>query len=614
MKIVTGSFILCICSIQLFAQSTDKQIIAETSYGWMRIYNFKGAKAPQQLGDRKFSIAQMSICDSFQNWIQASYIPKGTIGDVRKAIMPKIGMYNPEDAFAPQGYGATSYIWTLHMKNGKPTPVQETEIPWGITANEVPGEKLKLLCTKGDYYFFMSEKEIVPENTPQAIKDKYNIKTLPQFKNFHTTHSLSSRYDRNAGIVDAVLICKNNQLPFVKVTIGDLLQKCGQMIEDENAKKISDINTNKSNNARDIAYFTKYENENFAKAKSSLAKIREMYKNRLTEHASLPQNITYIDFVNGYDPLTQANLKEGARAYPLQTFPVYKFAPNTVELSKQDKPLWIRVTWSWMLHDEPERHMHESIINNFDFQYLYDFFYDPEKVKGKPYRPLRSPYEKVTVVAMEKSAEAKKADADSRIHYFEDFSSTAEGQKPIGWYSKNNNVGAFTRVVTLPGKTGKWLEIKGQYEIVSNNLKKPLPADFEVSFDLLAAEKFSWGGKSLVFGLAKDKESFKVGIRPGFDGRSGNAWVENTIAGNKGIYNKYYEAKGFSNNLPLNAASITLRKKGESIEVRINGQLAEVFPNAVPASTVFNWIWFSHGNSYEESEKYYISNFKITKL
>jgi hypothetical protein len=267
-----------------------------------------------------------------------------------------------------------------------------------------------------------------------------------------------------------------------------------------------------------------------------------------------------------------------------------------------------------MLHDEPERHMHESIINNFDFQYLYDFFYDPEKVKGKPYRPLRSPYEKVTVVAMEKSAEAKKADADSRIHYFEDFSSTAEGQKPIGWYSKNNNVGAFTRVVTLPGKTGKWLEIKGQYEIVSNNLKKPLPADFEVSFDLLAAEKFSWGGKSLVFALAKDKESFKVGIRPGFDGRSGNAWLENTIAGNKGIYNKYYEAKGFSNNLPLNAASIMLRKKGESIEVRINGQLAEVFPNAVPASTVFNWIWFSHGNSYEESEKYYISNFKITKL
>ena len=613
MKIMMVSFIACFCSFQLFAQSTDMQTIAETSYGWMRIYNFKGAKAPQKLDNRTFSIAQMSICDSFANWIQANYIPKGTLGDVRKTIMPKIGMYNPEDAFAPQGFGATSYIWTLHMKNGKPTPVQETEIPWGITANEVPGEKLKLLCTKGEYYFFMSEKEIIPEKTPQDIKDKFNIKTLPQFKNFHTTHSLSSRYDRNAGIVDAVLICKNNQLPFVKVTIGDLLQKCEQMIEDENAKKIKEINTNKSNSAANITYFTKYENENFAKAKSSLATIREMYKSRLNEHASIPGNIVYFDFVNGYDIFTRMNLKEGGKPY-LETFPVYKFAPNTVESSKQDKPLWIRVTWAWTLHDEPERHMHESIINNFDFQYLYDFFYDPEKVKGKPYRPLRSPHEKVTVVALEKSAEAKKADADSRIHYFEDFSSTAEGQKPIGWYSKTNYYGSYTRVVTLPGKKGKWLELKGHYELVSNNLKKPLPADFEVSYDVLAPEKFTWGGKRLRFALAKDKESFVVGIRPGFDGRSGDIWIENTIAGAKGVYNKFYEGTGFSNNLPLNSARITIRKKGESIEVRINDKVMDVFPNAVPASTVFNWIWFDHGRSDADSEKYYITNFKITKI
>jgi hypothetical protein len=399
----------------------------------------------------------------------------------------------------------------------------------------------------------------------------------------------------------------------VKVSIGDLLQKCGQMIEDENAKRISDINTKKSNTPRDITYFTKYENENFAKAKASLAIMREKYNNRLNEHASIPSNIDYFDFVNGNDIFTRISLKEGGQPY-LKTFPIYKFAPNTVEASKQDKPLWIRVTWAWTLNDESERHMHESIINNFDFQYLYDFFYDPEKVKGKPYRPLRSPYEKVTVVALEKSAEAKKADADNRIYYFEDFSSNAEGQKPIGWYSKNNNVGAFTRVVTLPGKTGKWLEIKGHDEVVSNNLKKPLPADFEVSFDILAPQNFSWGGKRLRFALAKDKESFEVGIRPGFGGRSGDIWIDNTIAGNKGVYNKFYEATGFSNNLPLNAISITLRKKGESIEVRIRDQVVVVFPNAVPASTVFNWISFGHSNSYEESEKYYISNFKITKL
>jgi len=613
MKIMMVSLILCFYSFQLFAQSTDHQTIAETSYGWMRIYNFKGAKAPQKLDKLTFSIAQLSICDSFANWMQASYIPKGTLGDVRKTIMPKIGLYNPEAAFAPQGYGATSYIWTLEMKNGKATPIQETEIPWGITANEVPGQKVRLLCTKGEYFFFMSEEENMDEKTPQDIKDKYNIKTLPQFKNFHTTHSLASRYDRNAGIVDAVLICKNNQLPFIKITVGDLLQKCGQMIEDENEKRITDINTKNKNSPRDIAYFTKYEKENYAKAKTTLVKLNEMYKGRLNEHASIPSDIVYFDFVNGYDIFTRLSIKEGGQPH-LKTFPVYKFAPNSIELSKQDKPLWIRVTWSWELFDEPTRHMHESIINNFNFQYLYDFFYDPEKVKGKPYRPLRSPYEKELVVAVEKSAEAKKADTDNRIHFFEDFSANAEGQKPAGWYSHTNMVGSYSRVVTLPGKKGKWLEIKGHYDLVSNNLKKPLPADFEVSFDILAPEKFTWGGKRLKFALAKDKESFEVGIRPGFDGRSGDLWIDNTIAGAKGVYNKFYEATGFSNNLPLNSTSITLRKKGESIEVRINDKVMDVFPNAVPASTLFNWIKFGQSNSDADSERYYITNIKITKL
>ena len=612
MKIIIVSFILCFYSFQLFAQSTDLQTIAETSYGWMKIYNFKGAKAPQKLGDRTFSVPQLSICDSFANWIQASYIPKGTIGDVRKTIMPKIGLYNAEAAYAPQGYGATSYIWTLEMKNGKPTPIQETEIPWGITANEVPGEKIRGLCTKGEYYFFMSEKDVF-ENIPQATTDKYNIKTLPQFKNFHTTHSLASRYDRNAGVVDAVLICKDNQLPFIKVTIGDFLQKCGQLIEDENEKRITDINTKYKSSPRDITYFTGYEKENYAKAKATLTAVRDMYKNKLNDHASIPSTIDYFDFVNGYDVFTRLSIKEGGQPH-LKTFPVYKFAPNTVDLARQDKPLWIRVTWSWMLHDEPERHMHESIINNFNFQYLYDFFYNPEKVKGKPYRPLRSPNEKEAVVTVEKSAEAKKASADNRIYYFEDFSSNAEGQKPTGWYSKTNYFGSYTRVVTLPGRSGKWLEVKGHSELVSNNLKKPLPADFEVSFDVVAPEKFTWGGKRLRFALAKDKESFEVGIRPGFDGRSGDVWINNTLAGAKGVYNKFYEATGFSNNLPLNSASITIRKKGESIEIKINGKTIDVFPNAVPASTVFNWIWFSHSNSDAESEKYFISNFKITKL
>jgi len=37
-------------------------------------------------------------------------------------------------------------------------------------------------------------------------------------------------------------------------------------------------------------------------------------------------------------------------------------------------------------------HLHKSILDNFNFDYLYNFFFDPEKVKGQVYKPLHDPH------------------------------------------------------------------------------------------------------------------------------------------------------------------------------------------------------------------------------
>ena len=49
------------------------------------------------------------------------------------------------------------------------------------------------------------------------------------------------------------------------------------------------------------------------------------------------------------------------------------------------------VSWFWNPQNHAAKYLHESIINNFNFGYVYNFFFDPEKVKGQPYKPLRSP-------------------------------------------------------------------------------------------------------------------------------------------------------------------------------------------------------------------------------
>ncbi len=616
MKTLVTIALICWSSTS-WAQKNNEQIIADSSFGWMKVYHFKGAKETRKLGDRNFSIAQLSICDSFANWIQASYIPKGTIGDVRKAIMPQIGLYNKQQQFSPQGYGATSYTWSLQMKNGKPTPIQETEIPWGITANEVPGMSMNKLCTNGDYYFFMEEIDPFDAGIAKETVNKYNIKTLPQFGAFYTQHSTASRYDRNAGIVDAVLLCKNNQLPFIKVTISDLLNKAGKLIQEEHEKKITAIREKEKGNQKNIDYFSNYENENYRKALLTYEKHKEKYKNRLNEWAVIPKDFDYIDFVNGFDIFTASRVDEGTSS--IKTFPVYKFAPNIVEQSKQDKPLWIRVTWSWMLADERTRHMHESIINNFNFQYLYDFFYDPEKVKGKAYQPLHSPYTKEVAVVTERSTAAKKAATDNNIHFFEDFSSNAIGQKPTGWYSGTNSQGSYSKIVDLPGEEGKWLEVKGHNGLIPNDLKKPLPQNFTLSYDVAVPKDFTWGGKGLEMFIAKEKTAgnmeyfIRFRIRPGFNGREGAGELETKFPSAYTSGSKSYELPGFSNDKNINRIAVAIKKKGETLELYIDKKLMASFNNAMPSDISFNAVSFSHSRSDSDTEKYFISNIRITK-
>ena len=77
--------------------------------------------------------------------------------------------------------------------------------------------------------------------------------------------------------------------------------------------------------------------------------------------------------------------------------------------------------------------MHESILNNFNFKYVYDFFFDPQKVKGQAYKPLRSPLYTEAIVKKEGSESRLKNNANENVYYFEDFSNTPAGKKPIGW-------------------------------------------------------------------------------------------------------------------------------------------------------------------------------------
>ena len=71
-------FILAISLFpKLYAQTSVTQSLKDTVLGWTKVYHFKGYKEGQKLGDLYFTPTQLSYSDSFANWMQASYIPRG---------------------------------------------------------------------------------------------------------------------------------------------------------------------------------------------------------------------------------------------------------------------------------------------------------------------------------------------------------------------------------------------------------------------------------------------------------------------------------------------------------------------------------------------------------
>jgi hypothetical protein len=64
--------------------------------------------------------------------------------------------------------------------------------------------------------------------------------------------------------------------------------------------------------------------------------------------------------------------------------PVYTIDAATLERCKSDAPQWIVVSWSADLNNPVSKHLYDAVVNQFNMEYVYNRFFDPEKVKGLP--------------------------------------------------------------------------------------------------------------------------------------------------------------------------------------------------------------------------------------
>jgi hypothetical protein len=113
----------------------------------------------------------------------------------------------------------------------------------------------------------------------------------------------------------------------------------------------------------------------------------------------------------------------------------------------------------------------------------------------------------------------------------------------------------------------------------------------------------------------KTGESFlSLRVRPGFGGREGEVVIEGQFPGAPGYLSgsKWVGAPGFSNDLAINRVTVTIKKKGDLLQVFIGTAKVAEYEKGVPAALQFDAMYFDlTGTSAED--KMFVGNIRIVK-
>jgi hypothetical protein len=164
-----------------------------------------------------------------------------------------------------------------------------------------------------------------------------------------------------------------------RVTKGDLLTTA---LKDLDAVADSLIREDKERGVRGEEERRKKEVDGY---KNNVRSLLEKYKDRLDEPASVTNwQWTFRELITGsWDVFT--------RGPNTIYYPVYKIDGATIEKMKGAQPLWISVIFPYQVPKDGNKawSMYTAMTQHLNYDYIYNYFFDPEKNGNKPYEPLK---------------------------------------------------------------------------------------------------------------------------------------------------------------------------------------------------------------------------------
>ena len=347
--------------------------------GWKILVDPKAPAKPEKYDRWTYSAEQMRISSLILSWMQHTYIPRGCLGMGRRLGNTKPNLYDSMVVAEPLRYGAVGRFYHDLKKdaNGKWIAATNTYHFMRIAVNGNVGENLKLISTAEHQYFIFPNLRI-GDPIWEENSNLFGFRTNPMLAKY--PHFLSANLNADASGY-TVILAPGRGLPYHPIPKGEYLLRLKERIirqHGEDMKKIDEDYRNIKDQLR------KEENDRFATRMAILDRLYEKYKNRLNEPTEITsENGTYLlENTLETDIFTPTKGSIG--------IPVYAFDADKVAKCKTDVPQWIAITWT-NIDDtqEIEKYFMKTILEKFDFDYVYNYFFDPEKVRGKEYAPLK---------------------------------------------------------------------------------------------------------------------------------------------------------------------------------------------------------------------------------
>ena len=618
------------------AQPGQQQAIEDTVVGWFtKLTPADKPVKPRLSGGQTFSIRQQEINNLFVQWMQQTYTPVAGIGVFRERY------YAKKDMYFPHAYGVYFQAFDVDFrtldKQGHFRPEPETGVPFQIAANVLfNANPAYYLNTPSQYMFTLLPDGYMESKSWGETFAKVDPKIHPNVHKYLTMVT-------SGGMT--VYLLPGNKLPIRQLTKGEFIQLSDASFERYLQQKKEDVArqfpAEKTQNEAMVI-----EQEKVKTYREKLKALKDKYSSRLNEPAIIRDMQPTIHTVDGFmDPFQLDGLSTDLK----QAYGVYTYEPSVYEKCLTDQPQWIAINFPYATKEDGRKkyEMFRAITEHFNFDYVYNYFFNPSLVKGQPYRPVNEELLKNTLASYSKRAYWKNSASTGAalppgVLFQDDFANNETGARPAGWFF--SSYGKAAQVTTINGLPGKWLQLGYNNKLDPTALKKPLPENFTLDYDVATDPGYTTrtGGAirlNLSGGLKGDSKTALTNIE--VEITSGNeANFSSNYRGQAKIQvisypidktNMVMDGGGeaimpqmvFTNR--ANKVHIRLQKKGTIVTLFINNKPVATSSEfktkygkpcsycLIPAGIQFSTINWSNTTDDSENIRAYISNVKIAK-